>query len=56
MKRKKRKLWLDFDESDEEDSFPDEIKSEIGSYRQEPALGKDGVILFWMERKEDEVP
>jgi hypothetical protein len=51
---KKRKLGIDFDESDDEDDDQvDSLKREVDSYRSEPLLDKDcDPLEWWMKRKQ----
>ena len=53
---KKRKLCLDFPESDEEDDESDEISKEMSKYRSEAMLEKDGDPLAWWRKRKETYP
>ena len=54
---KKRKIGLDFDESDEEDEGQaDILKRELESYRAEPLLDKDLDALDWWKKRKGKYP
>lgn len=55
-KVKKRKMGLDFDESDEDGEEYDEIKKEIESYRQEPMVDRDEDVLDWWRKRKSKYP
>ena len=55
-KRKKRKLYLDFDVSDDEDVDTDDnqvVKREIENYKSEPLLDQDSDPLDWWRCRKD---
>ena len=54
--KKKRKLGLDFDESDEESEEEDAIKKEMKAYKLEPALDKDKDPLDWWRARKHQYP
>jgi predicted Zn-dependent peptidase len=54
----KRKLALDFLESDDDDdeSSPDAVKKEVEKYRNEPMQEKDGDPLAWWRKRKEIYP
>ena len=53
---KKRKLGLDFDESDEEEDTFDAVKMEIDSYRHEAMLSQEDDPLEWWRKRKSKYP
>ena len=54
---KKRKIGLDFDESDEEDEGQtDGLRRELETYRAEPLLDKDSDPLEWWRKRKQKYP
>ena len=55
--KKKRKLGLDFDESDDESvEEEDPIKKEMKAYKLEPTLDKDSDPLDWWRARKNKYP
>ena len=54
---KKRKIGLDFDESDEEEEGQaDSLRRELETYRAEPLLDKDLDALEWWKKRKEKYP
>ena len=54
---KKRKIGIDFDESDEEDEGQtDGLRRELETYRAEPLLDKDSDPLEWQRKRKQTYP
>ena len=58
VKKKKRKLCLDFDVSDEEEDEEeeDQVKNELDQYRKEKVLDHDMYPLDWWRARKDKYP